>query len=148
MVYLQGIIPLQKLYIQKAGVSTPPPMLSPPMLWVQTLLLLAFIPRLASRWLWDSCHWHPSQLMNIIIQNTTVWASVDNHILSAMKNSSLFLFAWVRSMHWFQMLSLLFKYCTWSKNSSTLNFVRRKSSVQVDSNCDEFPVSLIPVIRL
>ena len=36
-------------------------------------------------------------------------------------------------------------YRTRSKNSLTLNFVRRKSSVQVDSNCDEFPVSLIPI---
>ena len=39
-------------------------------------------------------------------------------------------------------------YRTHSKNSSTQNFVRRKSSVQVDSNCDQFPASLIPVIRL
>ena len=39
-------------------------------------------------------------------------------------------------------------YGTSFKNSPTLNFVRRKSSVQVDSNCEEFPVSLIHVITL
>ena len=39
-------------------------------------------------------------------------------------------------------------YHTRSKNSSTLKFVRQKSFVQVDANCDKFPVSLIPVKRL
>ena len=39
-------------------------------------------------------------------------------------------------------------YRTHSKNLSTFKFVSRKSFVQMDANCDEFPVSLIPVIRL
>ena len=39
-------------------------------------------------------------------------------------------------------------YRTRSKSSPTLNFVRQKSSVQADSNCDKFPISLIPVIHL
>ena len=37
-------------------------------------------------------------------------------------------------------------YRTHPKNAPTLNFVRKKSFFQVCSNCDEFPVSLIPVM--
>ena len=44
--------------------------------------------------------------------------------------------------------STMESYRTCSKNSPTLNFVRRRSFVQVDSNYDEFPISLNPVIRL
>ena len=43
---------------------------------------------------------------------------------------------------------LYMPYRTRSKNSSTLKLVRRKSFVQVYTNCDEFPVSPIPVISL
>ena len=39
-------------------------------------------------------------------------------------------------------------YCTRSKSLATLRFVRRKSSVQVDANCDEFLVSLPLLVPL
>ena len=87
--------------------------------------------------------------MRMRITDTCLYNNyTDNYMTTPhiqVKNSALeFLYTGLLNVNVLWALS----YRTRSKDSSTLNFVRRKNSVQVDSNCDEFPVSPIPVIRL